>query len=66
MIGISQVDIKKNTIEKDYVTPGEPQDNEVIKNHHDIVYEYCIKPEIDEETPVKSGDFQEVKDTINI
>ena len=42
MIGVSQKDQNK-IVESVYVTPSEPQeDREVIQNHHDIVYKYCI------------------------
>ena len=49
MIGISSSDQEQNIAAK------EPQE-EIISNHHDIVYKYCIQPEISEEV-ADASDF---------
>ena len=47
MIGITSEDKRKNAMERS--VNGEPQDSSIIQSHHDIIYEYCVKPEIEED-----------------
>ena len=47
MIGVTSEDKRKNAMERSVA--GEPQDSSIIQSHHDIIYEYCVKPEIEEE-----------------